>query len=398
MKEKCIGRERCRQNEKKSTAGFLRRVLLSFLLLQLLTGCGSVGAGQTAAVGAAENEMIVSETAAATAADSAYGNGAGFLASTETETGASGRGTLTSKARSAESLSPEQLSASQISADSDEKGNAVNRKLIRSVSIDAETNQFDSTLSAVQERIAALDGYTEQLNSHSPSGDSTSELRNAYIRARIPADRLDEFLNTAFEGLHVTNRSETTQDVTLQYTDIDARERVLRVEQERLMELLAEAQSADSLIALEQRLSEIRYEIESLTSQLRVYDNQVQYSTVDISLSEVRTVSATADDGFGAQMQSGFLKNLRNVGIFLRNAALFLLTGVPVILPVAVILILVYSISKWVRKRTAHQKDKEPGKAPSENRMEQEPETNAKDSSEQHAADDKAGKTGIHRS
>ena len=377
-----------RKKKQKGTSGWRELVYLSFFVL-LLSGCGGAAAGQ--ASGAAESEMVVSETAAATAAaSSVYESGIGFSAAPETQLGT---GVLeTGTADDAAKVRSEDRETSEV------QDTSIARKLIRNVSIDAETNQFDSALADVQARIAAIDGYTEQFDSYSPSGDSTAEMRNAYIRARIPADRLDEFLNTALQGLHVTNRSETTQDVTLQYTDIDARERALRVEQERLMELLAEAQSADSLIALEQRLSEIRYEIESLTSQLRVYDNQVQYSTVDIHLYEVRTVSAAADDGFAEQLRSGFQKNLGSMGIFLRNAALFVLTSLPVILPVAVILILVYSISKWVKRRI-HRSAVRQENTPDASRTAQgcDPKMNEKDSSGKHAADDKAGKTGIHR-
>ena len=340
-------------------------------------------ARSTAASGA---EITVAETAAAAAPDSGYEDEAGFSAAPQ------------SAVRSAESenLLTEQAAASvETSA---QPGDPIGRKLIRSVSISAETDRFDTALNSMKERVTTAGGYIEQFNSSRPSGDSSEAERNAYIRARIPADRLDEFLGTAFSGVQVTFRSETTQDVTLQYTDIDARERTLRVEQERLMELLAEAQSADSLIALEQRLSEIRYEIESLTSQLRLYDNQVQYSTVAINLTEVRTVSATPDDGFLAQFKSGFSRNLENMGIALRNAALFLLTGIPVIVPVAVILILVYSISKWIRRRVAHQKEESRETVRSEERTEQDLKMELRGSGKQDAADDKAGKTGIHRS
>ena len=60
------------------------------------------------------------------------------------------------------------------------------------------------------------------------------------------------------------------------------RKKSLEIEQERLWALLEKADSLDAVVALEARLSEIRYELESYTSQLRLYDNQVDYSTVSI--------------------------------------------------------------------------------------------------------------------
>ena len=419
----------------------------TFAAVLLLTGCGGHATEAATAVGRIAAPAVMETTAAAAGGyeGSGYEGEAVFDAAAENGAGVSGSVQLspeqlaaeqqadrpestggTENQKAGETAEEEQATAAapEDGAEAEPEKAEISRKLIRNVSISAETREFDASLRVLSERIDALGGYTEEMNSYAPSGDSSLSVRNAYIRARIPADRLDEFLGTAFSGVHITNRSETTQDVTLQYTDMDARKRVLRLEQERLMELLAEAQSTDSLIALEQRLSEIRYEIESLESQMRVYDNQVQYSTVDISLQEVKTIAATEEDGFAAQLVSGFSDNLRRVGNFLRNALLFLLTGIPVILSVAVILILVYSISKWVKKgadgrrerkkalagmrtrrseaalEAAAQRDEADGRnrQKTESRQEQDPKAEIKDSNGQNAADDEAGKTGIHRS
>ena len=412
----------------------------TFVAVLLLTGCGGGATEAATAVGRIAAPAVMETTAAAAGGyegeavfDAAAGAGAsGSVQLSPEQLAAAQQAGLpentggTEKQKAEETAEEEQATAAaqEHDAEAEPETSEISRKLIRNVSISAETREFDTSLSLLSERIDAFGGYTEEMNSYAPSGDSSQSVRNAYIRARIPADRLDEFLSTAFSGVHITNRSETTQDVTLQYTDMDARKRVLRLEQERLMELLAEAQSTDSLIALEQRLSEIRYEIESLESQLRVYDNQVQYSTVDVSLQEVKTIAATEEDGFAAQLVSGFSDNLRRVGNFLRNALLFLLTGIPVILPVAVILILVYSISKWVKKgadvcrerkkaragkrtqrseaalETAVQRNEADGRnrQETESRQQEDPKAEIKDSNGQNAADDEAGKTGIHRS
>ncbi len=56
------------------------------------------------------------------------------------------------------------------------------------------------------------------------------------------------------------------------------------------MELLAEAESIDSVIAIESRLSDVRYEIESIGSQLRSYDDLVTFDTISISIAEVKVI------------------------------------------------------------------------------------------------------------
>lgn len=165
------------------------------------------------------------------------------------------------------------------------------------------------------------------------------------------------------------------------------------------MELLAKAESTDSLIALEQRLSEIRYEIESISSQLRVYDNHVSYSTVNISLTEVKQITATADEGFAAQLRSGFTANMDRMGALFRNAALYILTALPFLFPVAALLVLVYSMIKIAGKlagKKAETRSKKIHLNETGTKAGTEDETLSAGNNLQHA-DDKAGETELHR-
>ena len=156
-----------------------------------------------------------------------------------------------------------------------------------------------------------------------------SQQRHADIRARIPADRLDRFVETVESAGNVTSKQEQVTDVTLQYSDAESRKKSLEIEQERLWALLEKADSLDAVVALEARLSEIRYELESYTSQLRLYDNQVDYSTVSIYMREVKDLTPTAPDSIGTRIQKGFNRSLNNLG----EAVTDLLCGLPSTVP-----------------------------------------------------------------
>ena len=73
--------------------------------------------------------------------------------------------------------------------------------------------------------------------------------------------------------------------MTLDYVDKTAYKESLQVEYDRVMELLEEAKDLDQILALESKLSQLRYEIDSYESQLRTYDNLIDYSTVHIYIS-----------------------------------------------------------------------------------------------------------------
>ena len=156
----------------------------------------------------------------------------------------------------------------------------------------------------------------------------------------------------------MTNRSESAQDVTLQYSDLESRKKSLTVEQDRIWALLEKADTLESVIALEERLSEIRYQLESMESQLRLYDNQVDYSTVCLSINEIKGAASftpTEPEGLGQRIQKGFSKNLNSVSQGLTNFLIWLIASSPFWIPLAVIAVIVLLVVRRNKKRTIRQ-------------------------------------------
>ena len=142
--------------------------------------------------------------------------------------------------------------------------------------------------------------------------------------------------------------------MTLTYSDLESRKKSLTIEQERIWELLEKADTLESVIALEERLSEIRYQLESMESQLRLYDNQVDYSTVYLDIQEVSVFTPAEEESPGQQIQREFSENLRTLGVLLTNAVIFLAAASPFWVPaLLVLLLLVLLLRKRKRKPKA---------------------------------------------
>ena len=212
------------------------------------------------------------------------------------------------------------------------------RKLIRDVSMNVEARDFDGVLSQITDKVGELGGYVESSDVSGVNSYGGSQQRHADIRARIPADRLDRFVETVESAGNVTSKQEQVTDVTLQYSDAESRKKSLEIEQERLWALLEKADSLDAVVALEARLSEIRYELESYTSQLRLYDNQVDYSTVSIYMREVKDLTPTAPDSIGTRIQKGFNRSLNNLGEAVTDLIVWLAVNSPILFVLAVII------------------------------------------------------------
>ena len=185
-----------------------------------------------------------------------------------------------------------------------------NQKLIRTVYLDAETLDMDPLMAWIESRVGSLGGYFEQKSiRRSGSRDDGSYYKYADLMIRIPAENLDQFLSQVGEKANVTSTSESTENVTLQYVSTQSRVTALETEQQRLLELLENAETMEDLLTIEERLTDVRWELENYASQLRVLDNQVNYNTVYLNIWEVDEPTVVVERTVWQKIGDGFTRN-----------------------------------------------------------------------------------------
>ncbi len=316
------------------------RVLTAFLLLILLCGCGGRH-------GSSDSYMKQETWAAAGAMDYADDYEIAAAAPASMMSGGSYNGAVPAPVMTAAAA---ETAAEGSAVSEDDLSGAVSgetpvsRKLIRNVNLSLQTTEYDAVVENIHSRVAEVNGYVEQSDAHD-SGYYGRAARSMNMTIRVPNDRLDAFLETALNGAKVINRSENTQDITLHYTDLEARVATLEVERDRLMELLAEAENIESIIALENRLSDIRYELESIKSSLRVYDNQVAYSTVRIDLQEVQVLTETKQATFAERVSAKFRQNLLDLMDTVTDLLIDVISNLPGII---LLIIVIWAIVRIV--------------------------------------------------
>lgn len=188
------------------------------------------------------------------------------------------------------------------------------QKLIKRVNISAETEDLDTLLTGLGKKISELGGYIESQELFNGSAYSSYRSRSAYMTVRIPADKLSDFVGEVQGQSNVVSLNESQDDVTLKYVDTQSRMNALQAEQERLLELMGKAETMSDLLEVEQRLTEVRYELESVTSQMRVLENQVSYATVELYIDQVKVYTEVEEPSVGQRIASGFSRNLENIG------------------------------------------------------------------------------------
>lgn len=202
-----------------------------------------------------------------------------------------------------------------------------NRKWVITMDISAETENLDSAMEAINQQIAALNGYVE--SQHITNGSGTRKYRSASLTVRIPADKADTFVTELTSRTNVTSNSRNVKDITLSYADTEGRLKALRTEEARLLELMEQAESMSDLLEIEERLTRVRYQLESYTSQLKVFDNQVDYATIDLYLSQVEQYTPVEKEGFFARITKGFRQSVKDLSEGLVDFTVWLIVELP---------------------------------------------------------------------
>lgn len=232
------------------------------------------------------------------------------------------------------------------------------RKLIKEITMEVETESYDAMMTTATEQVAALGGYIE--SSYTTGDGRSGNTRYSEICARIPKENMEAFIKAVEGSSSVRYKRETVEDVTLQYVDLESRKKSLQTEQTRLLELMEQAQNVEDIITIESRLSEVRYQLESMESQLRTYDNRIDYSTIYLNISEVVRLSPASGDKTSAweRIRIGFTENLYRLGNDLQNLAIGFVISLPYLL-VWLLAILIFAAVVLRLRRRLHRRREE---------------------------------------
>lgn len=232
-----------------------------------------------------------------------------------------------------------------------------NRVIIKTVNETVQTSEYDAFLDALNAAVAAAGGYFSS-SSYRDGGYYSTALRTATFAIRIPADKLTDFCREVDGIGHVTSFYETVDDVTLAYVAIESRIAVLESEEAALLTMLGKGESINDILAIRKQLEGVQGELAELRAQKRVYDDRAAYSTVNMTVSEVRRVTEETDQmTFWQEIGYTFMQSLYSVGDFFRASSVFLVGNSPVLLLLAAAAVGVVLLVRLILRRRRKNKD-----------------------------------------
>lgn len=225
-----------------------------------------------------------------------------------------------------------------------------NRKWIITVNMDAETNDLDTLMASLDAQITAMNGYVEDQTTYNGSPNASRRYRYANLTIRIPAADVDAFTEEVAGIANVVSKNLTREDITLNYVATESKITALQTEETRLLELLAQAETMADLLEIEARLSDVRYELESYSSQLRLYDNQVDYATIYLYISEVQEYTPVAEKTAWERIRDGFVSSLKGLKEGAVDILVWVLANSPYIVVWTIVLTGIVLAAKKLRK------------------------------------------------
>ena len=241
----------------------------------------------------------------------------------------------------------------------------ISEKKIRTVNMSLECKSMEGAAKELKDKVKAQGGYIESEDYSAISQWNDTKRMNFTIR--LPKGNVDSFLDFLNGEGRILSKSENLQDVRLQYRDAKNHIKALETEQERILALMEKAETVDQLIALENRLTEIRYQLDSYNSEILDYDNKVDFSTIYLELQESidGKINQSGNYSFFDRVRDGFFRNLFEIRLFFSDLALFVLVFIPQILLVLLAIIAIV----FANKKLLNRKKKE--KKPERNKVEQ---------------------------
>jgi hypothetical protein len=239
------------------------------------------------------------------------------------------------------------------------------RKIVARATMTIVVEETDAVVEAIGAELAAIGGYVAQANLYRNSYGGDERLQGT-MTLRVPAAELERVMADLEEmAVDVRDKTISREDITDQYSDVDARLRNLTATEDELREMLAEVRAKpdatpEDILTVYRHLTEIRGQIEQAQGRKNMFDNLVGLSTLELTLTPNWTTLPVVEEGWqpsrtlrnASRELVSALQDLADFGIW------FVVFLLPVLLLLLIPLVVVFLILRalvrrvWRRKRT----------------------------------------------
>lgn len=234
--------------------------------------------------------------------------------------------------------------------------------LIYTCEMQMDVLDFEKAVTEFKGQLEDFEGFVESENyeddsSYSQYYDEAREVwHNYYATVRIPSDSYDAFCDSVAKIGDLRSRTANVENVSQEYTDIQTTLEIYEAKEERYIGLLANASSDEYALKIESELMDIQVEIAKLKTRMKQIETDVAYSSVQVTLREVKRYSEkpVKTDTFLQRLGNTVKETVQGFGIFLEYLLFILIRILPyaaLVLAITLIIIMLVKRSNNKKKR-----------------------------------------------
>jgi hypothetical protein len=208
--------------------------------------------------------------------------------------------------------------------------------ILKSAFVELSSENFSSDKTHLETLTRQMGGFIESSNIFNENAH-----RRFHVVLRVPAENFSELKAQIEETGRLISSSESIQNVTGEYYDVLGRLEIKRIEEERILDMIENAQSVETILVLEEQLGRVRTDIEIMQSWINDVDSLAAFSTITVDVTEVLVAGLFEGTGnFGQRLWYSFVASVGGTATFFGNVIVFLAGAV---VPLTLIAVLVFT-------------------------------------------------------
>jgi hypothetical protein len=219
------------------------------------------------------------------------------------------------------------------------------------INLEVEKGEFEDVLFAISNLAEQNGGFVSNTYSNS---DSEGNLTSGGITIRIPHNKYSSAIEKVKDMGVVKSISASGLDVTQEYTDFESRLRNYEAQRDILLGLMEQSKKVSDSIEVQRELSNVQGEIEIIKGKMRILDDLVAFSTIEVYLYEPEPIKTTSDWGFVDALKRG----LRGAVTVFNYIIMILIVTAPVWILAGIIVIIVWQAIRARNRRRAKKEKK----------------------------------------
>jgi len=232
-----------------------------------------------------------------------------------------------------------------------------NRKIILNSYLQLDVEDYDLVHDKIIDMTISKGGFIQSSNTRYKYFNRTKiqeSLKEGNLTLRVPENEFYSTLNYIKELGTVIDSRINTSDITREYRDTVNEIENLKIQEERLRNIMEEASNVSEVLEVEKELSRVRGDINRLTGNIKAWDNLVSLSTIEVYLNQVShgdVAIHTIDEGIWAKSKKGFIRTINNLINLTEGLVIKFISIIPIIIVVIILLGLLYLMLRRIRNK-----------------------------------------------